>query len=48
MAYELDQFISDCRNILTGDPGPKGREEVRVRFNLKTGEVHQMTPQIAT
>jgi predicted metal-dependent enzyme (double-stranded beta helix superfamily) len=32
MAYELDQFISDCRNILTGDPGPKGREEVRVRL----------------
>ena len=30
MAYELDQFISDCRTILTRDPGPKGREEVRV------------------
>jgi predicted metal-dependent enzyme (double-stranded beta helix superfamily) len=29
MAYELDQFISDCRSILARDPGPKGREEVR-------------------
>ena len=29
MAYELDQFISDCRSILTRDPGPKGREDVR-------------------
>ena len=30
MTYELDQFVSDCRTILTRDPGPKGREEVRV------------------
>ena len=30
MTYELNQFISDCRTILTRDPGPKGREEVRV------------------
>ena len=29
MAYELDQFISDCRSILSRDPGPKGREDVR-------------------
>jgi hypothetical protein len=29
MTYELDQFVSDCRTILTRDPGPKGREEVR-------------------
>ena len=29
MAYELDQFISDCRSILSRDPGPKGREAVR-------------------
>jgi predicted metal-dependent enzyme (double-stranded beta helix superfamily) len=29
MAYELDQFISDCRSILERDPGPKGREQVR-------------------
>jgi len=29
MAYELDQFISDCRSSLSRDPGPKGREEVR-------------------
>jgi predicted metal-dependent enzyme (double-stranded beta helix superfamily) len=32
MAYELDQFISDCRSILAGDPGPKGREQVRGRL----------------
>src|SRR5580704_15684012 len=29
MAYELDQFISDCRSILSRDPGPKGREDIR-------------------
>lgn len=29
MAYDLDQFIADCRVSLTRDPGPKGREEVR-------------------
>jgi hypothetical protein len=29
MAYELDQFIADCRTILQRDPGPKGREDVR-------------------
>jgi len=32
MAYELDQFISDCRSILSREPGPQGREEVRVRL----------------
>jgi hypothetical protein len=30
MPYQLDQFISDCSAILTRDPGPKGREEVRL------------------
>ena len=29
MAYDLDQFIADCRTSLSRDPGPKGREEVR-------------------
>ena len=29
MAYDLDQFIADCRASLARDPGPKGREEVR-------------------
>jgi predicted metal-dependent enzyme (double-stranded beta helix superfamily) len=29
MAYNLDQFISDCRNSLKRDPGPAGREQVR-------------------
>src|ERR1700688_211812 len=32
MAYELDQFISDCRSILARDPGPNGREQVRTRL----------------
>jgi hypothetical protein len=30
MAYDLDQFVSDCRNILARDPGTAGREQVRV------------------
>jgi hypothetical protein len=29
MAYDLEQFIADCRASLTRDPGPAGREEVR-------------------
>jgi len=29
MAYELNQFIADCRAILARDPGPQGREDVR-------------------
>ena len=32
MAYNLDQFISDCRTILTRDPGRAGREEVRLKL----------------
>jgi predicted metal-dependent enzyme (double-stranded beta helix superfamily) len=32
MSYDLDQFVSDCRAILKRDPGPAGREEVRVRL----------------
>lgn len=32
MAYQLDQFIGDCRSILKRDPGPDGREEVRVKL----------------
>jgi hypothetical protein len=32
MAYELDQFISDCRSILSQDPGPPGREKVRTQL----------------
>ena len=32
MSYDLDQFVSDCRTILSRDPGPKGREEVRLRL----------------
>ena len=29
MAYELNEFIADCRAILQRDPGPQGREDVR-------------------
>jgi predicted metal-dependent enzyme (double-stranded beta helix superfamily) len=29
MAYDLDQFIADCKASLTRDQGPSGREEVR-------------------
>jgi len=32
MAYQLDQFISDCRHSLKRDPGPAGREEVRANL----------------
>ena len=30
MAYNLNQFVTDCRSILKSDPGPAGREKVRV------------------
>ena len=33
MAYDLDQFIAECRESLSRDPGPAGRE--RVRANLE-------------
>jgi len=29
MAYDLDQFIADCRSTLSRDPGPSGREMIR-------------------
>jgi predicted metal-dependent enzyme (double-stranded beta helix superfamily) len=32
MAYDLDQFIADCRSILARDPGPNGREQVRIKL----------------
>ena len=32
MPYDLDQFITDCRAILSRDGGPPGREEVRLRL----------------
>jgi len=32
MPYDLDQFVSDCHAILSRDPGPAGREEVRLRL----------------
>jgi predicted metal-dependent enzyme (double-stranded beta helix superfamily) len=30
MAYDLNQFVADCRSVLKNDPGPAGREKVRV------------------
>ena len=30
MAYDLDQFIADCRTTLARDPSPSGREKVRL------------------
>jgi hypothetical protein len=32
MPYDLDQFASDCRAILERDPGPAGREQVRLKL----------------
>jgi len=32
MAYDLDQFVSDCRAILKRDGGPQGREQVRLKL----------------
>ena len=32
MPYDLDQYIADCRAILSCDLGAKGREEVRLKL----------------
>jgi predicted metal-dependent enzyme (double-stranded beta helix superfamily) len=32
MNYDLDQFVADSRSILSRDPGPNGREQVRVNL----------------
>jgi len=32
MSYDLDQFIADCRSALEQDPGPAGREKVRLNL----------------
>src|ERR1700733_9426363 len=32
LAQERDRFIADCRSILSRDPGPGGREEVRTHL----------------
>jgi len=37
MAYTLDQFIADCRATLQRDPGPAGREQVRVKLEQLLG-----------
>jgi predicted metal-dependent enzyme (double-stranded beta helix superfamily) len=37
MAYDLDQFIADCRTSLERDSGPAGREEVRKRLERLLG-----------
>ena len=37
MAYDLNQFITDCRDILARDPGPGGREQVRINLERLLG-----------
>ena len=37
MAYHLEQFIADCRSILSRDPGPTGREQVRINLERLLG-----------
>ena len=37
MSYDLDQFIADCRTFLARDPGPKGREQVRLHLERLLG-----------
>jgi hypothetical protein len=37
MAYDLDQFIADCRTILARDGSPAGREQVRVNLERLLG-----------
>ena len=37
MSYQLDQFIADCRATLKHDPGPQGREKVRVNLERLLG-----------
>ena len=37
MAYDLDQFIADSRSTLKRDPGPAGREPVRLKFEKLLG-----------
>ena len=37
MAYNLDQFIADCRSTLARDPGPQGREQVRLDLERLLG-----------
>ena len=32
MAYQLDRFVADCRASLKRDPGPGGREQVRLNL----------------
>ncbi len=37
MAYDLNQFINDCRTTLSHDPGPAGREQVRQNLEKLLG-----------
>ena len=32
MPYDLEQFITDCHSTLSRDPGPAGREQVRLNL----------------
>jgi len=37
MAYDLENFIADCRALLSSDPGPGGREKVRAALERLLG-----------
>jgi len=37
MSYKFDQFIADCRASLKRDPGPAGREQVRLKLEELLG-----------
>jgi hypothetical protein len=37
MAYDLDQFIADCKTTLAHDGGPQGREQVRLNLERLLG-----------
>jgi hypothetical protein len=37
MAYDLDQFIADCKTTLARDGGPAGREQVRLNLEKLLG-----------
>ena len=45
--YELDQFISDCRSILSRDPGPNGREAGAHPSRAAAAEIRTSSASIA-
>jgi predicted metal-dependent enzyme (double-stranded beta helix superfamily) len=43
MPYQLDEFINDTRVILKRDPGPSGREQVRLNLERLLGNKEFVT-----